>query len=569
MYLRVTERRNRDGSTVAYYALAENDWNAEAKRSETRVIHSFGRADQLDRTALQRLVASINRVIDADAANTLPTHGKTAIAEIEIDAVFELGVVLAARGLWEELGIGEAIRTRMGRAGLSAPHETALFAMAAQRLDAPASKLACATRWLPDIAWLPEADGLAVDQLYRALDFLAVWSDEIERDVFLRAADLLRLDVDLIFYDTTTAYFEIDEPDEFAEQFAGKLYAPLRQRGHSKEGRDNQPQVIIALAVTRDGMPVRSWVLPGNTADVATVARIKQDLHAWQLGRCLFVGDAGMYSAQNLVELSRGLGRYVLAVPMRRVQDVEVEVLSRPGRYRQVADNLQVKEVWVGDGERRKRYVLCFNPQEAERQRQHRQQVLMEMDAELTALDKREEEHPKAACTLMASKRYGRYLSTDRHGRPKLDAAKVKAAGKFDGKFVVITNDDTLSAEDVALAYKAGAMIESCFRRMKQTGLEVRPMFHWTARRIEAHVKLCVLALQMQRSAEIRTELSWMRIAHALGALKAVRYRSESRTIVQRTKISSELAGLLKRLGISAPKQLMAVVEAAETPSTA
>ena len=569
MYLRVTERRNRDGSTVAYYALAENDWNAEAKRSETRVIHSFGRADQLDRTALQRLVASINRVIDADAANTLPTHGKTAIAEIEIDAVFELGVVLAARGLWEELGIGEAIRTRMGRAGLSAPHETALFAMAAQRLDAPASKLACATRWLPDIAWLPEADGLAVDQLYRALDFLAVWSDEIERDVFLRAADLLRLDVDLIFYDTTTAYFEIDEPDEFAEQFAGKLYAPLRQRGHSKEGRDNQPQVIIALAVTRDGMPVRSWVLPGNTADVATVARIKQDLHAWQLGRCLFVGDAGMYSAQNLVELSRGLGRYVLAVPMRRVQDVEVEVLSRPGRYRQVADNLQVKELWVGDGERRKRYVLCFNPQEAERQRQHRQQVLMEMDAELTALDKREEEHPKAACTLMASKRYGRYLSTDRHGRPKLDAAKVKAAGKFDGKFVVITNDDTLSAEDVALAYKAGAMIESCFRRMKQTGLEVRPMFHWTARRIEAHVKLCVLALQMQRSAEIRTELSWMRIAHALGALKAVRYRSESRTIVQRTKISSELAGLLKRLGISAPKQLMAVVEAAETPSTA
>jgi hypothetical protein len=569
MYLRVTERRNRDGSTVAYCALAENDWNAEARRSEARVIHSFGRADQLDRAALQRLVASINRVIDADAADTLPARGKTAVAEIEIDAVFELGVVLAARGLWEDLGIGEAIRTRMSRAGLTAPHEIALFAMAAQRLDDPASKLACATGWLPDIAWLPEAEGIAVDQLYRALDFLAVWSDEIERDVFLKAADLLRLDVDLIFYDTTTAYFEIDEPDEFAEQFAGKLYAPLRQRGHNKEGRDNQPQVIIALAVTRDGMPVRSWVLPGNTADVTTVARIKQDLHAWRLGRCLFVGDAGMYSAKNLAELSRGLGRYVLAVPMRRVQEVELEVLTRPGRYRPVAGNLQVKEVWVGDGERRKRYVLCINPLEAERQRQHRQQVLKEIEAELTALDKREDDHPKAACTLMASKRYGRYLSTDRHGRPKLDAAKVRAAEKFDGKFVVITNDDTLSAEDVALAYKAGAMIESCFRRMKQTGLEVRPMFHWTARRIEAHVKLCVLALQMQRCAEIRTDLPWARVAHALGALKAVRYRSESRTIVQRTKISSELAGLLKKLGISAPKQLMAVTEAAEAPATA
>jgi len=585
MYLRVTERRNRDGTTVAYYALAENDWNAEAKRSETRVIHSFGRADQLDRAALQRLVASINRVIDADAADTLPTRGKTAVGEIDIDAVFELGVVLAARGLWEQLGIGEAIRSRMARIGLTAPHEMALFAMAAQRLDDPGSKLACATRWLPDIAWLPEADNLAVDQLYRALDFLAVWSDEIARDVFLRSADLLRLDVDLIFYDTTTAYFEIDEPDEHGELWAGKLFAPLRQRGHNKEGRDNQPQVIIAMAVTRDGMPVRSWVLPGeagqgsagaaggiarrgNTADVATVARIKQDLHAWRLGRCLFVGDGGMYSADNLVELSRGLGRYVLAVPMRRVKDVESEVLTRPGRYRKVADNLEVKEVWVGEGERRKRYVLCFNPAEAEQQRAHRAQVLAELSAELSLLREREADHPKAACDLLASRRYGRYLTADYTGRPRLDAAKVKAAEKFDGKWVVITNDETLTAEDVALAYKGGAIIESCFRRMKQTGLEVRPMFHWAPRRIEAHVTLCVLALQVQRTAEIRTGLPWARIAHLLGTLKAVRYVAERQTIVQRTKIGPDLAGLLKKLGISAPKQVMAVIEPAETPAT-
>jgi hypothetical protein len=230
MYLRVTERRNRDGSTVAYYALAENLWNATSKRSEARVVHSFGRADQLDRAALQRLVASIQRVIDADAADTLPTRGKTAIPEIEIDAVFDLGIVLVARRLWEQLGIGEALRTRLDRADLTAPHEMALFAMAAQRLDDPGSKRGCATRWLPDIAWLPEAGKLAVDQLYRALDFLAVWSDEIERDVFLRSADLLRLDVDLIFYDTTTAYFEIDEADERDELWAGRLFAPTRSQ---------------------------------------------------------------------------------------------------------------------------------------------------------------------------------------------------------------------------------------------------------------------------------------------------------------------------------------------------
>jgi hypothetical protein len=238
--------------------------------------------------------------------------------------------------------------------------------MAANRLEDPGSKLACAERWLPDIAWLPEASGLTVDQLYRSLDVLAVWADEIERDVFLRTADLFRLDVDLIFYDTTTAYFEIDDTDEDEQEWAGRLYAPLRRRGHSKQGRDDKPQVIIALAVTRDGMPVRSWVLPGDMADVTTVARIKDDLRAWRLGRCVFVGDSGLYSAENLVELSRGLGRYILAVPMRKVKGVERDVLRRPGRYRQVTDNLQVKEVWVGDGERRRRYVLCLNPDEAE-----------------------------------------------------------------------------------------------------------------------------------------------------------------------------------------------------------
>ena len=549
MYLRVTERRNRDGSAVTYYALAENVWNAQTKRSEAQVIHSFGRADHLDTAALQRLIGSIQRVIDADAAGAIGASGKASLPDIEINAVFELGIVLAARTLWKDLGISAAIRDCIAEGELSAPHEMALFAMAAQRLDDPGSK----------------AKDLTLYQFYRALDFLAAWSEEIERAVFLRAADLFHLDVDLIFYDTTTAYFEIDEPDEHCELWGSKLYAPLRRRGHSKEGRDNQPQVIIALAVTRDGMPVRSWVLPGDTADVTTVARIKDDLRAWRLGRCVFVGDAGMYSAENLAALSRGLGRYILAVPMRKVKDIETEVLTRPGRYKPVADNLQVKEVVVGDGERRKRYVLCLNPEEAERERTHREQVLKELSVELNLLREREADHPKAACELLASRRYGRYLTTDSTGRPRLDAAKVKAVEKFDGKFVVITNDDTLSAEDIALGYKAGWIIASCFRRMKQTGLKVRPMFHWTARRIEAHVKLCVLALQMQRAAEIRCGLPWARIAHALGALKAVRYHVGGRGLVQRTKIASELAELLKKLGIPIPKQLLAVTEVPKT----
>jgi transposase len=252
----------------------------------------------------------------------------------------------------------------------------------------------------------------------------------------------------------------------------GLTFAPLRKRGHSKEGRDNDPQVIIALAVTRDAMPVRSWVLPGDTADVSAVTRIKEDLRQLRLGRALFVGDAGLYAKANLAELSRGAGRYILATPIGRVKEIKDEVLSRPGRYAEIAPNLRAKEVMVGEGERRRRYILCLNVAEAEREKRHRNEILDLLQLELERLG---DDHPKAACRLVASKRFGPYLSLDDQGRPRIDPAKVKAAERLDGKFVLTTNDDTLTAADIALGYKGMWIIEACFRKLKTTGLGIRP----------------------------------------------------------------------------------------------
>lgn len=556
MYLRTTQRRRKDGSTVRYLALAENVWDAGKGRSEVQVVYNFGRADAQSEAQLRRLVRSINRVLGEDTA----AGGDGAeIPDIAIDESRDLGVVHVARAVWEDLGIGAAVQEVLEAKGLGAQHHTALFAMAANRLEEPRSKRGCTTRWLSDRAWLPEAEALDVDRLYRALDVLAASAQQIERRVFVQTADLFSLDAELIFYDTTTAYCETDTADEADTVWNGETYPALRRRGHSKEGRDNQPQVIVALAVTRDGMPIRSWVLPGDTADVTTVKQIKEDLRAWHLGRCVFVGDAGMYSKANLKALSEGLGRYIVAVPMARVKEVQQDVLSRPGRYRTVTGNLKAKEVWVGDGERRKRYVVCLNPEEAERQRRHREEVLEELHSELARIDRGEADHPKAACRLLSSGRYGRYLSTDSRGRPRIDRQKVKAAEAYDGKFVVITNDDSLSVEDVALGYKGASIIEACFRKMKQTGLEVRPMYHVAARRITAHVKLCVLALQIQRAAELRCGQPWTAIAHVLGRLKAVRYRSQKRSIVQRTEVSGELAQTLRQLRVQAPPKVLSV----------
>ena len=554
MYLRTTQRRNKDGSVVRYYALAENVRHPEKGHVEARVVHSFGRAERLDRAALERLVRSIRRVLDADAgeqAADATGHDR----RIEIEASFDLGVVHVVEQLWGRLGIGRAIAARLEAQELRAPHEAALLAMAAQRVARPGSKLACHARWL-DRVWLPQAKDLALDQLYRALDLLAEHGDAIEQEVFWHGADLFKLDVDLVFYDATTAWFECDDEDLAGQEWRGLTFAPLRKRGHSKEGRDNDPQVIVALAVTRDGLPVRSWVLPGDTADVTTVQRIKEDLRQMRLGRALFVGDAGLYAKANLAELGRGAGRYILATPIGRVKEIRDEVLSRPGRYAEITPNLRAKEVIVGEGERRRRYILCLNAEEAGREKRHRQEILDFLRLEL---DRLAGDHPKAACRLVASKRFGPYLSQDEHGRPYIDQAKVRRAEQLDGKFVLTTNDDTLSAADIALGYQGMWIIEACLRKMKTTGLGIRPMFHWTPRRIVAHVKLCVLALMIQRAAEIATGAPWSRLVDALERLKAVRYTAEGATIVQTTRITPELAAILKKLDSARPKPILAV----------
>jgi hypothetical protein len=460
-----------------------------------------------------------------------------------------------AKALWAKLGLGEVIQARLEEKQLHAPHATALLAMVAQRLARPGSKLACHERWL-DRVWLPEARDLGLYQLYRALDLLAEHGDAIEQAVFWRAVDLFKLDVDLVFYDATTAWFECDEEDVAGQGWRGLTFEPLRQRGHSKEGRDNDPQVVIALAVTRDGVPVRSWIFPGATPDVTTVRTIKDDLRAIRLGRVLFVGDAGLYAKANLEELAKGAGRYVLATPIGRVKEIRDEVLSHPGRYADITPNLRAKEVVLGEGERRRRYILCLNEEEAEKQRRHRAEILRILEAALANLNK---DHPKAACRLLASKRFGPYLGQDDHGRPYLDKDKVRRAEQLDGKFVLTTNDDTLSVADIALGYKGMWVIESCFRKMKTTGLAVRPMFHWMPHRITAHVKLCVLALMIQRAAEVAAGLPWRQLAGILERLKAVRYTSEGRTLVQATTIGPELAEIFKKLAIAPPKPILSL----------
>jgi len=315
---------------------------------------------------------------------------------------------------------------------------------------------------------------------------------------------------------------------------------------------------VVALAVTREGLPVRSWVFPGNTADITTVKRVKADLKGWKLGRALFVADSGMNSEESRKELAKACGTYLLAARAGSVKEIRDGVLARPGRYKVISDNLQAKEVTVGDGVRRRRYIVCYNPRQGQRECTHRERVVEQLEEELGRHRDRRAT-AQWAIELKASGRYGRYLRITKGGSIKIDRAAIREAARFDGKWVVQTNDDTITPEDAAAGYKALLVIERCFRSLKRTQLKMTPMWHWLPRRIEAHVKICVLALLIQRVAERTVGLPWPRIKRCLGGLQASYFETDSHTFVERNEATPEHISTLRSLGISLPKKILEV----------
>jgi putative ubiquitin-RnfH superfamily antitoxin RatB of RatAB toxin-antitoxin module len=548
MYLRSTKRKNKDGSTVEYYQLAHNERHPQTRKPVAKIIHNFGRADQLDRQELVRLCNSIARVCGLIVTDPIdPATLSIGFGEgLKIQQTRALGCPLVIEKLWERLGLRKTLKDIERAAGVQVPYERALLAMVANRLCEPESKLGVWDRWLSTV-YLPSCQGLKLRHMYEAMDLLHAHAEQVEKTVFFQTANLFNLEVDLIFYDTTTASFHVDQEDDEG--------AGLRKFGHSKEGFW-APQVVVALAVTREGIPVRSWVLPGNTADVSTVERVRADLRGWNLGRAMFVADSGMNSEDNRSELAKACGKYLLACRMAGVADIKRDVLTKRGRYTVFRDNLHAKEVIVGDGERRKRYILCYNPKEAKRQRRHRQMTVELLEDELQR-HKDNSSTAQWAIELLASRRFKRYLRILKSGQVRIDRASIREAEKYDGKWVIETNDDTISLEDAACGYKGLMVIERCFRSLKRTQIRMTPMYHWASRRIEAHVKICVLSLLIERIAELQCGQPWHRIRRALERLQVTEFLDLNHRVLMRNELSSETRKTFNLLKIKAPPQVI------------
>jgi Transposase DDE domain len=404
------------------------------------------------------------------------------------------------------------------------------------------------------------------DACYRAMDWLHAVRGELEKQVYFQVADLLNLEVDLLFFDTTSTYFELEEADEEVlrdwrgEKTAGPgeadedKTAGFRTHGKSKDSRDDLPQIVIGMAVTRGGIPVRVWCWPGNTADSALIHQVKDDMRDWSPGRVVWVADRGFSSAANRRYLQRGAGHYIIGEKLRSDSAQVKAALSRQGRYQQVAGNLQVKEVRLDDAG--DRFVICHNPDAAVRDAAIRDELvtrLGEMIAGTGALSATKRAELRGKISMMPG--LNRFLRVTPGALLRIDKAKIKAEANLDGKYLLRSSDPKLTAEDIAAGYKQLPDIERGWRDMKQV-LDLRPVYHRLEERIRAHVLLCWLALLLIRIAETSTGQTWPAIRRELDRIHLGTFTGPAGTFRRRTELTKPARDLFAQLAITPPGQI-------------
>jgi hypothetical protein len=569
---------------VRYLQLVHNTWDPVARVTKAKVLHSFGREDELDRAGIERLIASLSRLLDCTAglADTSTSGSGTGL---EFRSSRALGATWALDGLWHCLGLDGLLHRLLAGTRRDARTERVLFALVAARAIEPASKLATAA-WLSRRTFITDLTdddgGVSEDECYRAMDWLIDAAPQVEREVFWSVASLLDLEVDLLFFDTTSTYFQTADADEAVARDSrgeavgdgqqqpapgrtdgetdgegegeGPTRVGFRTWGKSKDSRGDLPQIVIGMAVTRTGIPVRVWSWPGNTTDSALIRQAKADLRDWTLARIVWVGDRGFTSAANRRDLRAGGHGYILGEKLRSGSADAQAALARPGRYQTVADNLQVKEVRIRDDER---FIVCFNPETADRDAALRQVMVDKLETLLAGSDTlspRKRAELAGKISMMPGPH--RYLRQTPGGLLRVDKAKITAETKLDGKYLLRCSDPAMSAEDIALGYKQLIQVERGWRDLK-THLELRPVYHRLEQRIRAHVLLCWLALLLVRIIETKTGRTWAVVREDLQDLHVGVFTGPAGTFTQTSTPTLAARTALAALDVDPPKKIL------------
>jgi transposase len=287
------------------------------------------------------------------------------------------------------------------------------------------------------------------------------------------------------------------------------------------------------------------------------IRTIKDDLAGWMLNRVVWVADRGFNSAANRAYLQRGGGHYVVAEKLRNASGEAREALSRPGRFHHAAGNLQVKEVRVAEGAREQRFVVCFNPEAAERDRQVRANLVEYLTTQIEGTDELSaSKRDELAGRLRTTPALWRLVRRLEDGRFRIDKAAIAREEKLDGKWLLRTSDDSLTPTDLALAYKQLLEVERGWRDMKGS-LGLRPVFHHREDRIRSHIQLCWLGLLLMRVIENGTGDTWRNVRHELDRMHLVTMETAEGRVAQRSGTTPGQAEILARLDIAEPGRFL------------
>lgn len=522
----------RRGREYVYLQLVRNE--RVGGRHVQRVLQNLGREDLLDREEVDKTVAALAPLTEKLIVLKGPD-------EIAVESAKSFGDQYLVEQAWRELGLHELLSCLPCGDRDELDVELLVRCMVVNRLLWPSSKLAT-TRWVGRDVDVPGLEnGVDVHFFYRAMDRLLPHKEAIEAHLFNRLVTLFTLDVSLVFYDTTLAHFEGEGMEELV-QFS------------RKHKRLEKKEVLICVILSRDGFPIYHEVLPGNRNDVSTVQEVVRKLkERFMITDCIFVGDGGMHSVDNLRVIEAELHyRAVIGVPLRNSVVVRDEILRRPGRYHTLKKNLRVKEVVV-EG---RRYVLGFNPEEARREKSRRLHLLKSLQDKIDALP-RAKDPAKARARILADPQRGAYLwrpagkqAQDTSYSLRIDKEKVSQAARYDGKHVIETSAAELSRDEVARAYRDLQKIEYCFKHLKSAVINIRPVRHWKDRRIRSHVLVCILALVIERMIQRRLDDAGLdvevpRVLEELASLRSVIEVVQGRRYRIRTEPSAELIQIL------------------------
>jgi len=515
-------------------------------------VATLGRLDQLQQSGqLEALL--ISGACLAESVLVLTDHAQ---GNLPAYTSHHIGPALVFQQLWEQTGCQHVIGQLLKGRRYEFPLERAVFLTVLHRLFDPGSDRA-AEKWKEDYQ-IEGCESLQLHHLYRAM----AWQGEelpraeqanktpfaprctkylIEERLFAHRRDLFT-ELQLVFFDTTSIYFE------------GEGGETISQRGHSKDHRPDLKQMIVGVVLDGQGRPICCELWPGNTADVNTLIPVVDRLRGrFAVGKVCIVADRGMISQETIEELEKPQRswQYILGARMRAQSEVRDEVLARAGRYRVIHPKrdrsdapapLEVKEVWV-EG---RRYIICRNQDEARKDAADREAIVASLREKLKAGEK----------ALIGNKGYRRYLSPTGPDHFRIDEAKIAEESRYDGKWVLRTNTE-LDAPEVALQYKRLWMVESYFRSCKSL-LQTRPIYHRCDEAIRGHVFCSFLAMVLRQELEARLarrgeELEWADVIADLDRLQMAEVGQDGKRFLLRSVVQGSCGLVFQAAGVAIP----------------